>query len=63
MPRCVLESPREMRRAHVHERGEMLDLDVLRDVLAYEVLHDTQLWLRETRTRIAPIGVVSVPER
>jgi hypothetical protein len=40
MPRRVLESPREMRRAHVHERGEVLDPDVLRNVLVYEVIHD-----------------------
>jgi hypothetical protein len=47
----------------VHERGKLLDLDVLRDVLVYEVFHDTQLGLGETRTRFALIGVVSVPER
>lgn len=41
----------------------MLDVDVLRDVLVYEVFHDAELWLGETRTRFARIGVVSVPAR
>ena len=40
MPCRVLKSPREMRRAHVQERGEVLDLDMVRDVLVYEMFDD-----------------------
>nr|WP_318290102.1 hypothetical protein [Paraburkholderia sp. BL8N3] len=39
----------------------MRNLDVLGDVLVYEVFHDAELWLGETRTRSARIRIVSVP--
>jgi hypothetical protein len=43
MARRAFESPREMGRARVHERREVLDPDVLRDVLVYKVIHGAQL--------------------
>ena len=60
MTGCILESSREMRRAHVHQRGELLDLNVLGNVLVDEVFNDSKPVLCQAGARVLRAGIATI---
>jgi hypothetical protein len=57
---CLLQSPREMRWTHVHQSGELLDLNGLGNVLVNEQFDERQLLRRQRGARVVRVRTPAV---